>query len=135
MIKDKDLEKYHDAACRIETDGAEAYHTVSRLYGTEVANLLLIAHLRKNISRDQSYRVGSLGVEEEVNVYLEKSGLLQKTICGRDLAKSWWENATLEERKSWIESIKETQATRPLSKFSKVLSELCQEEEENLTRG
>ena len=104
MIKDEDLLKYHDAARKIEADGAEAYQTVSRLYGIEVANLLLVAHLRRGYNPSGQWP-SPPDVVEKVNACLEKIGLLKKTVCGRDFEKSWWENATETERREWLESI------------------------------
>ena len=104
MIKDEDLARYHDAARKIEADGVEAYHTVAEIHGTEVANLLLVAHLRRGYNPKGQWPTPP-DVVGKVNTLLAKNGLLQETIRGRDLAKSWWKNATEAERREWMESI------------------------------
>lgn len=48
MIRQNDMQRYHDAAKMIETDGIYAYNTVSKKYGEEIANFLVVAFLRRN---------------------------------------------------------------------------------------
>lgn len=48
MIIRNRLACYHEAAKMIETDGVEAYHTVSERFGSDVAGVLLVAFIRRN---------------------------------------------------------------------------------------
>lgn len=48
MIIRNRLASYHEAAKMIETDGVEAYHTVSERFGSDVAGALLVAFIRRN---------------------------------------------------------------------------------------
>ena len=49
------LEQMQEAAKLIEIDGSEAYETVCRRFGEQVAQLLLVAHIRRNYGSMDSY--------------------------------------------------------------------------------
>lgn len=48
MITKDQLERFHQAAKMIETDGVEAYHSISRRFGSDIAAALIIAFVRRN---------------------------------------------------------------------------------------
>ena len=64
---------YHLAAKKIEADGIDAYHGVCKLFGKEVASVLLIAHLRRHFgSMDGGYPPDP-AIEGEVNDCLKEN--------------------------------------------------------------
>jgi hypothetical protein len=65
------------AARLIEIDGSEAYQTVSRKYGKDVAFLLLVSHIRHNLGSTQSFPPDS-AIDGKVEEILRESNIPYK---------------------------------------------------------
>ena len=79
MIFENKLSNYHDAAKMIETDGIEAYHTVSERFGNDIASALLIAHIRRNLGSMDTFPAKE-EVVSQTNEILNKHGLVSEQI-------------------------------------------------------
>ena len=77
MFHPQDLSRYHAAAKLIEEEGDEGYHTCVARYGVEMANILLIAHLRRAYGAMESYPARE-SIPSEVNEHLKKKHLLRE---------------------------------------------------------
>lgn len=75
MIIKNRLNGYHDAAKMIETDGIEAYHTVSERFGSDVAAVLVITHIRRNLGSMETFPARP-EITEETNKILADKGLI-----------------------------------------------------------
>lgn len=69
------LQQMQEAAKLIEIDGVEAYHTTVSRFGLEVAQLLLVAHLRRCFGAMDSYPPNP-EIESQVTEQLRKLGLI-----------------------------------------------------------
>lgn len=80
MIHRSDLARYHHAIKLIEVDGEEGYFTCRGKYGAELANVLLIAHLRRRHGSEIGYppEGGYERVVEDTNTTLEELGFFPK---------------------------------------------------------
>jgi hypothetical protein len=74
-MKTLTIQEMQDAAKRIEIDADEAYRTVTRLYGEDVAKLLLIAHLRRAFGAMDQYPP-SPDINQKVEDFLREKGIL-----------------------------------------------------------
>lgn len=70
-----DLAKCHQAAKIIETDGVGGYWTCRERFGKEIADVLIVALLRKVYNPDEQWPAPD-GLAEKVNEQLEKEGLV-----------------------------------------------------------
>ncbi|MDP3963793.1 MAG: hypothetical protein Q8Q39_04835 [bacterium] len=61
----------------IEEDGVDGYRTATRLIGEEVANALLIAHLRRNFGSMETYPARP-EIIDLVNQELAEAGILKQ---------------------------------------------------------
>lgn len=59
----------------IEYDAAQAYHTCSEVFGTEIANFLIVAFMRRACGSEVEYPEPE-GLRELVNEMLEKEGIV-----------------------------------------------------------
>ena len=71
------FEKINDACRLIEVEGIEGYQTASQRFGKEVADLLLIAHLRRSHGAMTSYPPDPT-IIQRVLADLEESGLADR---------------------------------------------------------
>ncbi len=71
MIIRNRLACYHEAAKMIETDGVEAYHTVSERFGSDVAGALLVAFIRRNLGSMDTFPAREEITAETDQVLLE----------------------------------------------------------------
>ena len=69
------LIRLHRAAKMIETDGSEAFHAVTDLFGEEVALALLVAHIRRSVGSTYSFPPRD-DVETRTNATLKEFGFL-----------------------------------------------------------
>jgi hypothetical protein len=75
-ISEEDLDRYHAAAKSIELDGVGAYNTVRLKYGSEIANVLLIAFLRRNFNLEGDHaKTCSTSLKVIVNHVLLENGI------------------------------------------------------------
>ncbi|TSC83245.1 MAG: hypothetical protein G01um101419_75 [Parcubacteria group bacterium Gr01-1014_19] len=68
------LAQMQEAAKLIEIDGVEAYQTVCRKFGEQVAQLVLVAHLRRSYGSTDSYPPNP-SINPAVEVFLRKHGI------------------------------------------------------------
>lgn len=76
MITKDQLERFHQAAKMIETDGVEAYHLVSQKFGSDIAAALLIAFIRHNNGSMDTYPPRE-DVVQKTNQVLGTFGLIE----------------------------------------------------------
>lgn len=69
------IRELQEAARKIEIDGAEAYHTVRRMVGEDIARVLLIAHLRRQLGSMKSYPPDP-DIDGRVEEMLQEMGIL-----------------------------------------------------------
>lgn len=74
-INQVDLQRWHSAARMIEDDLDEAFRTVSAKYGTEVAGLLLVAALRRQLNDNPNQWPPPENLIPKVNAFLVEKGL------------------------------------------------------------
>jgi hypothetical protein len=85
MINPYDLEELHDAAKIIEYDGLDAYYTCVERYGSDIANALIVAFLRRAEGSEHCYPEPE-GIRIKVNEGLRKRGLIRDfcPTCGQE---------------------------------------------------
>lgn len=76
MIARSNLEGYHEAAKMIEVDGVNAYQTVSERFGKEIAEVLIVAFLRRNLGSMNTFPPKE-EIIRQTNAVLSERGLLQ----------------------------------------------------------
>lgn len=76
MITKGQLTRFHQAAKMIETDGVEAYHSVSQRFGSDVATALLIAFIRRNHGSTDAYPPRE-NIVQKTNKVLGAFGLIE----------------------------------------------------------
>lgn len=76
MITRGQLERFHQAAKMIETDGVEAYHSVSRKFGSDIAAALVIAFMRRSYGSLETYPPRE-EVMTKTNQFLTDYGLVE----------------------------------------------------------
>ena len=77
VMTEAQTEKFHQAAKMIESDGVEAYQTVYRRFGKDIAGAVLVAFLRSQFSVNEGWPV-SEEVREKTNGVLRENGILVK---------------------------------------------------------
>ena len=68
------LERLQRAAEMIETEGIDGYSSVVRYCGNEIANALLIAHLRRSMGSMNSYPPDP-AIDGKVREFLESNNI------------------------------------------------------------
>lgn len=77
VIDSIDLARFHSAARIIENDLHEAYFACKSRYGSDVAGVLLVAALRRNLNNQNQWPPPE-DLEEKVNQFLLVHGLINE---------------------------------------------------------
>jgi hypothetical protein len=72
-----DAARYHRAARMIEDDAEQAYFTVRRLFGPDVAGVLLVMYMRQKLNKHPDQWPPPEDLIEEVNNFLREKGLME----------------------------------------------------------
>lgn len=75
QMREHQVSKYHAAAKLIETDGVNGYRACAARYGTEIANTLIVAFLRRCENPNQQWPEPG-DTEEKVNAILKKERII-----------------------------------------------------------
>jgi len=70
------LEKIQEAASMVEHDGTDCYFSVKTLYGEEIALILMVAHLRRQLGAGKSYPSGK-EIDDKVVKMLKENGIIK----------------------------------------------------------
>jgi hypothetical protein len=76
LMTEETLERWDAAAKIIEYDGVGGYWTCRQRYGEDIANVLIVAHLRQTLNPEGQYPAGE-HVFAEMEKILKQEGLMK----------------------------------------------------------